>query len=72
MPVAEAVFVLVVIGVLLSKFAARWPLLHPPQEFELSPEVFWLTVCKKLRACNEPRGRKLIIVPGPFDFPSYR
>ena len=64
MPVAEAVFVLVVllgiamlvtgvcrklpvpftvvlvvIGVLLSNLAERWPLLHPLQEFELSPET---------------------------------
>ena len=97
MPVAEVVFVLVVllgiamlvtgvcrklpfpftvalvvIGVLLGNLAERWPLLHPLQDFELSPEMFWLPICKKLRACNEPRGWKLIMIPGPFDFPSYR
>ncbi len=31
--------VLVVIGVLLSDLAERWPLLHPLQDFELSPAV---------------------------------
>ncbi|UCH41066.1 MAG: cation:proton antiporter [Gammaproteobacteria bacterium] len=31
--------ILVVIGVLLSNLAERWPLLQPLQDFELSPEV---------------------------------
>lgn len=31
--------VLVIIGVLLSNLAERWPLLQPLQDFELSPEV---------------------------------
>ena len=39
--------ILVVIGVLLSNLAERWPLLQPLQDFELSPEVMLFIFCRR-------------------------